>query len=476
MPRRGRPAAQAEPAQASPQRFAEAGLAADSQCLGEFYELGRRERLGAGSSRTTEGVQGLGGSLAGGDAGELERVRERLSPVGERRLDHALEIAPGDGFRLWDASEGDERRVDVRLRAEDGTRHRVKARPLRRELDEHRDGSVRLRTWLGEEAVCDLALHHHAPVPHGRKPVETLDDKRRGHAVRKVGDQLRRLQAPEVDGERVTELELDIRWKLRQARSERAIDLHGMHAGDAIGQVAREDSDAGPDLEDDVGRVELRQAADDAKDVLVDEEVLPELAPRAHGNLRWQAQRDYRALDGPTQTPFSLIRELACLLGDAHVRFWLRGGWALDFHAGLFTRPHKDVDLVTWTRHRARLRTLLESNGYVTVRFDEPQVFFEKRGQEVNFAMIQRGSGGAIVTPEFEDWPWPEGAFSGPPTTLHGVRCRVLTLEALLEEKEGYEEARGVPLRPKDEISLRLLRELVGERERRRRIRVDARG
>ena len=172
-------------------------------------------------------------------------------------------------------------------------------------------------------------------------------------------------------------------------------------------------------------------------------------------------------MDAATETQFSLIRELSTLLGQAHLRFWLRGGWALDFHAGCVTRPHKDVDLVTWSRHRGRLRRLLEGNGYVTVRFDEPQVFFEKRREEVNFAMIERGRGGEIVTPRFEDWPWPDGAFSGPPRTFREVTCRVLSLEALLEEKERYEEWRSVPLRAKDEVSLRLLRQLLRERERR---------
>jgi hypothetical protein len=170
-------------------------------------------------------------------------------------------------------------------------------------------------------------------------------------------------------------------------------------------------------------------------------------------------------MDTATETQFSLIRELVLLLGEAHIRFWLRGGWALDFHSGLVARTHKDVDLVTWSRHRGRVRRLLEQNGYRTVRFDEPQIFFEKRGQEVNFAMIRRGASGAIVTRRFEHWPWPEGAFSGPPRTLHGVTCRVLTVAALLEEKESYEAFRLVPLRPKDEVSVRLLRGLLRERE-----------
>jgi Aminoglycoside-2''-adenylyltransferase len=168
-------------------------------------------------------------------------------------------------------------------------------------------------------------------------------------------------------------------------------------------------------------------------------------------------------MDAATETQFLLIRELVALLGEAHIRFWLRGGWALDFHAGRITRLHKDVDLVTWSRHRQRVRRLLEASGYLTVSFDEPQIFFEKDGTEVNFALIRRAASGGIVTPQFEYWPWPKGAFSGPLRTLEGVTCRALTVEALLEEKERYLEFRGRPPRAKDEVSLRLLRELVGK-------------
>ena len=61
------------------------------------------------------------------------------------------------------AAERDERRVDVRRRPEDGTRDGMEAGPLGGELDQHRNGPVRLRRGLGEEAVGDLPLHHHAP-------------------------------------------------------------------------------------------------------------------------------------------------------------------------------------------------------------------------------------------------------------------------------------------------------------------------
>ena len=45
---------------------------------------------------------------------------------------------------------------------------------LRGELHEHRDRAVGLRRGLGEEAVGDLALHHHAPELDARQAVEAL--------------------------------------------------------------------------------------------------------------------------------------------------------------------------------------------------------------------------------------------------------------------------------------------------------------
>ena len=74
-----------------------------------------------------------------------------------------------------DPTEGDERRVDVRPRPEHLARDRVEAGALGGELNEDRDRSVRLRRRVGEEAVGDLALHHHAP---GAELVEreALDD------------------------------------------------------------------------------------------------------------------------------------------------------------------------------------------------------------------------------------------------------------------------------------------------------------
>jgi serine/threonine-protein kinase len=77
-------------------------------------------------------------------------------------------------------------------------------------------------------------------------------------------------------------------------------------------------------------------------------------------------------MDRATETQLSLIRELADLLGKAHLRFWLRGGWAVDFLLGEITRRHSDIDLVTWLRHRQRIRRTLLDAGFLVDEVPTP--------------------------------------------------------------------------------------------------------
>jgi hypothetical protein len=67
---------------------------------------------------------------------------------------------------------------------------------------------------------------------------------------------------------------------------------------------------------------------------------------------------------GPNAVQLNLIKEIAALLDQAAVRFWPRGGWALDFQLDRLTRQHADIDLVTWLRHRKRVRRLLADQGF----------------------------------------------------------------------------------------------------------------
>ena len=69
-----------------------------------------------------------------------------------------------------------------------------------------------------------------------------------------------------------------------QARREGTIELDRLHLRNALCKVRRQHAETGPDLEHDVGLVELREAADHAEDVFVGEEVLPELRLRSRAH------------------------------------------------------------------------------------------------------------------------------------------------------------------------------------------------
>jgi hypothetical protein len=234
----------------------------------------RRERFGAHACVAADRVERSSRPLARRDGAERQRVRKRLAPVGERSLDDALHSRRDAGLT---AAKRDQRRVDVRAGPEHLARDGVEACALRDELHENRDGAVRFRAGLREEAVGDLALHHHAPRADRRRAVEALDDEGRRDVVRQVRDELgrRRRERRRVERERILPVERRSLDPL-QPWLEAAIELDGVDVRDARREVARQHAEARPDLEHDVVPFQLREPADDAEDVLVDEEVLPE--------------------------------------------------------------------------------------------------------------------------------------------------------------------------------------------------------
>ena len=164
-------------------------------------------------------------------------------------------------------------------------------------------------------------------------------------------------------------------------------------------------------------------------------------------------------MDADTRTQLELISEIADLFRRARIRFWLRGGWALDFPVGWVTRTHSDIDLVTWRRHAGRVQRMLLASGYeVATVTDQAAIHFAKNRQDVAFAFIKKDERGRIVTPGREFWPWPP--FPDTVRSLNGIACRTMSVAALLEEKENYEKHSGRPLRPKDRESIRALRSL----------------
>jgi hypothetical protein len=156
-----------------------------------------------------------------------------------------------------------------------------------------------------------------------------------------------------------------------------------------------------------------------------------------------------------------MLAELAETLDAAGIAFWLRGGWALDFLLGRIREDHDDIDLVAWRGDRGAIDHALTSRGFERVAEEaEVALVFELEGEAVQILLVESSPSGTLVVQGFESWPFPAGALGGP-QELGDLVCRTLTAEALLFEKETYEANMGRPLREKDHVSLRLLRELV---------------
>lgn len=90
---------------------------------------------------------------------------------------------------------------------------------------------------------------------------------------------------------------------------------------------------------------------------------------------------------------------------------------------------------------------------------------FRKYGQDVSILFIGRKRDGVIYTPDAPDWEWLSGCLRDIPFTLHGVYCRVLSIEQLLHEKLVYESGTGRSPREKDLKSIQLLETLLRKNE-----------
>src|SRR4051794_32257794 len=220
-----------------------------------------------------------------------------------------------------DPVERDERRVDVRPRAENLTRDRMRSRSLRRELNEHGHRAVGLCGRRREEPVGDLPLHHHAPVLqllHG----QALGDDRRRDVVRQVRHELprRRIERRDVEPHRVTPVHLGVRDAV-EVRRDASIDLGSVDEGDTLREVAREDAESRADLEHDIVLVELREPTDHAQDVVVDEEVLAEALLRAHAH-RPKTRSAFATICARTSSPCSSAStSWVCVTNAGSLRF-----------------------------------------------------------------------------------------------------------------------------------------------------------
>jgi len=164
------------------------------------------------------------------------------------------------------------------------------------------------------------------------------------------------------------------------------------------------------------------------------------------------------------------IAEITTLAATDGIEIWLRGGWAMDFFLGGWTRPHVDVDFFCWAADAARLAATLHDHGYTDDRRIPPEVQrdFVKDGVEVGFALLARDTQGRIVAGGAGRWagaPYPDGLLTGPVARIGDVTCPIISPEAQIELKEMYPVWMPErPRRPKDLDDVTRLRAVLAGR------------
>lgn len=167
-------------------------------------------------------------------------------------------------------------------------------------------------------------------------------------------------------------------------------------------------------------------------------------------------------MDQRTRTQLAILRRLQDELTTAQVRWWLRGGWAVDFMLGRITRPHSDIDIVVWARHRRRThRVLLEAGLDLAREWPPTQADYQVCGETVSVAYLARTPDCRVITAGIPVWEWPDGSLGRRPRRLEGIDARVVGPRQLLWEKESTERGTGRPLRPKDVQSMATLLEII---------------
>ncbi|MBE1442397.1 nucleotidyltransferase domain-containing protein [Paenibacillus sp. OAS669] len=160
------------------------------------------------------------------------------------------------------------------------------------------------------------------------------------------------------------------------------------------------------------------------------------------------------------QSQLNILTEIQALCTKLNVRCWLRGGWAVDFLLGKITRPHEDIDLVVWARHRQRVERALKDAGYQCNPISSSQTDFRREEVDVQLCYLARGDDGRIVANGKPHWVWRADALPLKRFLLYGISSYVLSPNQLLEEKEVYKQIGRLP-RAKDAESIRLLQSIM---------------
>ncbi|WP_374016757.1 hypothetical protein ABU162_21320 [Paenibacillus thiaminolyticus] len=166
--------------------------------------------------------------------------------------------------------------------------------------------------------------------------------------------------------------------------------------------------------------------------------------------------------DEQTLSQLNVLGEIKAIFSSIGGDFWLRGGWAIDFLLGNITRPHEDLDLVTWVQYRESLERALAEAAFDRMPVSDRQTNFRKGNVDIQFLYVTRSREGNIIPNGLPEWVWRADSLPLKQFTLNGIAAFVLSPGQLLEEKEVFQQIGRTPC-PKDIESKKILRSILAE-------------
>jgi hypothetical protein len=143
-----------------------------------------------------------------------------------------------------------------------------------------------------------------------------------------------------------------------------------------------------------------------------------------------------------TDDQLAAIGRLDELFGRVRVDYWLFGGWAVDFHAGVVTRDHADIDIAVWHADAAAVDALLTADGWANKPAPEQDGYttYTRHGLHLDLAFLAR-DGETVYTPlEAGRGEWPAGSFGEYVGEVRGAHARVVSASSLLVDKSQHRD------------------------------------
>ena len=136
----------------------------------------------------------------------------------------------------------------------------------------------------------------------------------------------------------------------------------------------------------------------------------------------------------------SALAEVGNILDRSGFRYWLFGGWGVDFHVGAVTREHDDIDLAVRVDEAQAIGALLEADGWrhAPTGDEDGGIGYERGRVRLELTYLTSDDAGRVFIPLRQRRVLlSEKPLGDDERDLLGVRSRVLDLTLLTSGKSS---------------------------------------